>query len=153
MKRQIFVALFLAALCAGMAFADYTVEAVSGKVERELSPGKWEAIKAGDVLSPATVVNTGINSRLVINDGGKSVTIRAMQKGALESLVPGGAAGEVRVGGVVSGANTSVSSRGTANISTASARASRGRADDEDGEEDASEEEANVPPTQGSAVP
>jgi hypothetical protein len=122
-KMLVFLCLGLAV--GGMAFADgYTVQSVTGKVEREVSPGKWEAVKDGAVLSASAVINTGLNSSLVLMDGGKTVTIRAMQKGAVEALVRSNTVAGVRIGGTVSGSNTAESVRGTSNISTASTRAS-----------------------------
>jgi hypothetical protein len=107
----------------------YTVQSVAGKVEREVSPGRWEAITAGMTLSGATVVNTGINSVLVLKTGSQSVTVPAMKKGPLETLATAGGSAGIRIGGRVSGSNTSVSARGTVSTSTASTRASEAVSD------------------------
>ncbi|MDR1288484.1 MAG: hypothetical protein LBK08_12825 [Treponema sp.] len=123
--KKLFVFLFLALVIGGMAFADgYTVQGVTGKVEREVSPGKWEAVKAGSVLSASAVINTGLNSSLVLKDGDRVVTIRAMQKGAVEALIRSNVAAGVRIGGTVSESNTAAGVRSTSNVSTASTRAS-----------------------------
>jgi hypothetical protein len=70
------------------------------------------------------VINVGLNSNLVLKEGDKSVTINAMQKDALKTLAQSGTASGIRIGGRVSESNTTVSARGTANVSTASTRAS-----------------------------
>jgi hypothetical protein len=102
----------------------YTVQSVAGKVEREVSPGKWEAVTAGATLTGATVINTGINSVLVIKNGSQSVTVPAMKKGTIETLASAGGGAGIRIGGKVSGSDTAVSARGTISTSTASTRAS-----------------------------
>jgi hypothetical protein len=125
MKKAILIALILGFVFTGIVFAadSYVVQSVTGKVEREVSPGKWEAIRAGANLSAATVLNTGLNSTLVLKDGAKTITIKAMQKGTVENLALA-AAGGVKIGGKISVSNTAVNSRGTSNVSTASTRAS-----------------------------
>jgi hypothetical protein len=125
MKKGIFWVFLLGIVFAGLVFADgYTVETVTGKVEREVSPGKWEAVTPGMALSPATVINTSLNAQLVLNTGAKSVTIKAMQKGTIQSLIGGASNSGVKISGKVSETKIDVSSRGTSNISTASTRAS-----------------------------
>jgi hypothetical protein len=130
MKKMLLAAIILGFVCVSAAFAlDYTVQTIIGTVEREVSPGKWEALKAGTVLSDATVVNVGLNSSLVLQGGDKPLTINAMQKGALKTLVQTGSSSGIRIGGRVSESNTAVTARGTANVSTASTRASDAAAD------------------------
>jgi hypothetical protein len=98
-------------------------------VEREVSPGKWEAVTEGMTLSPATVINTNLNAQLVLDEGGKTVVIKAMQKGALGTLAGGASASGVRISGRVTESRTDTAARGTSNISTASTRASDAAAD------------------------
>jgi hypothetical protein len=127
MKRILLIAITLGLVFGGFVFAadGYEVQQVDGKVEREASPGKWEAVAAGAVLTPATVINTGLNSTLVLKSGEKTFTIKAMQKGTVENLTSAGASGSgIRIGGKVSDSNTTTTARGTSNISTASTRAS-----------------------------
>jgi hypothetical protein len=107
----------------------YTVQSVAGKVEREVSPGKWEAVTVGTSLTGATVINTGINSTLVLKSGSRSVTVPAMKKGTVETLAAAGSGAGVRIGGKVSGNDTAVSARGTVSTSTASTRASEAAED------------------------
>jgi len=131
MNKIVVFALLLAIVGAGVAFAadGYTVQNVTGKVEREVSPGKWEAVKAGAVLPAGTVVNTGLNSTLVVQNNGKDVTIRAMQKGAIDALAGAGSGGAVKIGGNVLQSNTRITGKGASNISTASTRASEAQDD------------------------
>jgi hypothetical protein len=107
----------------------YIVQSVAGKVEREVSPGKWEAVTSGMTLTGATVINTGINSVLVLKNDSQSVTVPAMKKGPLETLATTGGGAGIRIGGRVSGSNTSVSARGAVSTSTASTRASEAAED------------------------
>ena len=80
--------LFLALFVGTMLFAatgTYVVESVTGNVTYELS-GKTVKVEPGMELSAATVLNTGLNSSVVVKFEGKSVTIKAKQKGSVESL-------------------------------------------------------------------
>ena len=81
------------------------VQTVTGKVEREVSAGKWEAVEVGMKLAPSTVVNTGLNSSLVLKAGDKVIVIKAMQKGTVEKLV---AAMGVQTSGIKLGAKVNV---------------------------------------------
>jgi hypothetical protein len=125
MKRILVVALLLG-IISGMAFAaeSYTVQSVTGKVEREVTPGNWEVVKAGASLTDATVIKTGLNSGLALKSGDKTFNVPAMKRGAVETLIGSTVASGVRIGGKVYESDTSVSVRGTSNIATASARAS-----------------------------
>ena len=81
-------ALLLVLFTGTMLFAanSYVVESIVGNVTYESAPGKFEKVKVGQELSASTVLNTGLNSRVVINLDGKSITIKAKQKGTVESL-------------------------------------------------------------------
>ena len=81
--------LFLALFVGTMLFAatgSYVVESVTGNVTYESAPGKFEKVKVGQELSASTVLNTGLNSSVVVKFDGKSITIKAKQKGTVESL-------------------------------------------------------------------
>jgi hypothetical protein len=127
MNKILLISITLGLILAGFVFAvdEYEVQRVTGKVEREVSPGRWEAVAVGAVLTPATVINTGLNSTLVLKTGEQTLTVKAMQKGTVENLTSAGASSAgVRIGGRVSDSNTATTARGTSNISTASTRAS-----------------------------
>jgi hypothetical protein len=126
MIRKIPVILALGLVFSGPLFAadSYIVQSVAGKVEREVSPGKWEAVREGAVLTGATVINTGLNASLVLKADDKTITIRAMQKGTVENLAAADSAGGVRIGGKILSSKTAINARGTSNTSTASTRAS-----------------------------
>jgi hypothetical protein len=125
MKKFLVMALLLG-IISGMAFAadSYTVQSVTGKVEREVAPGKWETVKAGATLTEATVIKTGLNAGLALKSGDKTFNVPAMKRGAVETLIGSTVASGIRIGGQVYESDTSSSVRGTSNISTASARAS-----------------------------
>ena len=87
MKKNLIFAVLL--LGAAMLFAEnYEVKSVSGKVTYESAPGKWSEVKAGQKVSDSTVLNTSVNSKLVlVTEDNTTVTVKAMQKGTAESLV------------------------------------------------------------------
>jgi hypothetical protein len=87
MEKTTFVVLVLGALLAVPVFADeYAVQSVTGRVEREVSPGKWQTVVKGMTLDSAAVIDTGVRSQLVLNDGGRVLIITARQRGTVENL-------------------------------------------------------------------
>ena len=68
------------------ASGSYTVDSFEGNVSYESAPGKFTKVKVGQELSASTVINTGLNSSVVLKFEGKSITIKAKQKGTVESL-------------------------------------------------------------------
>jgi hypothetical protein len=122
MKKILFPVFLLGVILGGMAFAeDYTVESVTGKVEREVSPGKWQALGRGMILSSDTVIDTGVNAQLVLSSGGNSVTINARQKGTVENLIGGVSVPGVRISEKVTESQDGVSSRGSSGAASGSA--------------------------------
>lgn len=77
------VAFFAAASL--FAAGSYKVERVTGKVTYEAN-GEWKAVAVGQELAAGTNINTALNSSLVVSDGSSSATIKAMQKGSIETL-------------------------------------------------------------------
>lgn len=134
MKKAMRLVLVLGVLVSSLAVyaeaatQDFTVKSVTGKVEREVSAGSWEAVTPGMKLAPSAVVNTGLNSSLVLNSGERVVTIKAMQKGSIDKLVATNTAakGGIKIGAKVSesSVNTDSDKNKTTNVSTASTRAS-----------------------------
>lgn len=109
------------------AATEYVVQSVTGKVEREVSAGKFEAVTEGLKLAPSTVINTGVNSTLVVKAGDRLVTIKAMQKGTIDKLVAGVASGKsgIKLGAKAATTNvTAEDGQERKNVSTASTRAS-----------------------------
>jgi hypothetical protein len=99
MGKTIFAVFLLGALLAGPVFADeYAVEGVTGKVEREVSPGKWQVIARGMTLDSATIIDTGPNAQLMLNTGGRFLIVRARQRGTVESLIEDASVSGVRIG-------------------------------------------------------
>jgi len=83
------IALFVALFASGLLFAAdlYTVKEVNGKVTYEASAGKFKDVTVGQELSLTSVINTGVNSTLVLEADGKKFTIKPMSKGTIDSLV------------------------------------------------------------------
>ena len=70
------------------AAGSYKVISVTGKVTFEAAPETWKNVAVGQELSASTVLNTSLNSSVVIaKEDGSEITIKAMQKGTIDSLV------------------------------------------------------------------
>jgi hypothetical protein len=133
MKKLIFVVLIFGLVSGLVCAADsFTVDSVRGKVEKEVSPGKWQAITPGSIVYANTVLNIGLNSRLVIKAGAKAVTIDAMGKNTVQNLVSAASGtGSIKIAGKVVNTQSGGVTQSTSNISTASTRASEAAADQE----------------------
>ena len=109
----------------------YKVLSVEGTVTYEAAPGTWENVTVGQELSASTVLNTSLNSSVVIaQDGGSEITIKAMKKGTVDSLIGvASSKGIKKTGGVKRssvGDDSDSAGKGTA---TASSRASEAKSD------------------------
>lgn len=133
MNKKSIVLVVLAFFMSVSMFAagSYKVVSVTGKVTFEAAPETWKNVTVGQELSASTVLNTSLNSSVVIAlDDGKEITIKAMQKGTVDSLV--GVAsnkGLKKSGGIKSSSlddDIEGRSKGTA---TASSRASDAKED------------------------
>lgn len=131
MNKKLFVLIVLAGLLSTSVFAaNYVVESVTGKVTYEATPGTWKAVAVGQELTDATVINTGLNSSLVVTVDGTKVTIKAMQKGALDGLASaaGGVKG-LKKGPAVAKDTTADATKTQKGVVTASSRASEAKED------------------------
>jgi len=129
--KKIIVLAVLACVITAFAFSaeNFTVQNVTGRVDRESGGQKLE-VKAGDTLDAETVISTGVTATLTLKDGaGKTFTVNAARTGKVADLTK--AAAGVRIGGNVARTDTGSVSRTTAQVGTASARAS-----DQAGEDD-----------------
>lgn len=134
-KKVLFFAV-LALFAATSMFAagadSYKVESVTGKVQYEATPGTWKNVTVGQELSASTVINTSLNSSLVVAKGGSKVTIKAMQKGTIESLSAGSSVAStgIKKGTSLQSLNVADDVDGTArSVVTASSRASEAKED------------------------
>lgn len=129
-KRSImFVVLALFMSISMFAAGTYKVVSFEGKVTYEATPGNWKSVTVGQELSASTVLNTSLNSSVVIAlDDSNETTIKAMQKGTVENLlgVAKGSKGTKKVKKSSVGDAAEGSSKGTA---TASSRASEAKGD------------------------
>lgn len=128
--KKIVVLVFLVCVLAGFAFAqNYTVQSVTGRVERD-SGNQRVTVNPGETLNGETIIHTGIGASVVLKDeGGKTFTVAAAQNGKIADLAK--AAAGVRIGGNVSRTDTDAVGRTTAQVGTASARASDQAAEEE----------------------
>lgn len=73
--------------CFSLFATSYKVESVEGKVIYQLSPTEWKNIENGQELNSSTVIQTNVNSILVVSVDGLKFTIKSMQKGSIGKLV------------------------------------------------------------------
>jgi hypothetical protein len=121
MKKIMLLLIIMTAAVAAFA-QSFTVQNVSGRVERETSGGKWEVVKAGDALTGDTVIRTGIGAKLTLASDARTFSVGAVQTGSVTSLA--GNTAVIRIDGRVAQTDTGEVSRTTGRVSTASARAS-----------------------------
>jgi hypothetical protein len=134
MKKTIFCVMVFFCFCAVAIFAQeqFTVLAVTGKVERETEGGVWVGVKVNDSLDGQTTVRTGAGATLTVGNGGRRFVIGALKRGKTGVLAGTG----VRVGGMVNtGTAAPETARNTRTIPTAATRA------DEQEQEDSYSEE------------
>lgn len=74
MKKIVLILIIaLAVTAAGFSqAANYTVQEVTGRVERNAGGDKWEPVKAGETLGADTVVRTVIGANLTVKHGGRN---------------------------------------------------------------------------------
>jgi hypothetical protein len=132
MKKFVFVLALGALVSSAAIFAEsgdkaYVVDKVIGKVECEVSAGKWEAVTGNMKLDPSSVISTGLNSSVVLKSGDRVLTIKAMQKGTVDQLVSQLASSKttIKLGSKVTTSDATADNvQARTNISTASTRAS-----------------------------
>ena len=125
------IVIFMVLALAVTAFAfgqSYTVQSVTGRVERETG-GQRAAVKVGDSLNADTVIHTGIGASLVLAQGEKTCTVPSARNGKVADLTVTPSA--IRISGNVVRTETAAVSRNTAQVSTASARASDAARDED----------------------
>ena len=128
MKKIVFLAILMITMAMGVFAQNYTVQSVSGRVQREMGSNRVD-VNAGDTLTADTVIITGVGASLVLKEGDRTLTVPGARNGKVSELVT--AAAGVRIGGNVATTDTSAVSRTTAQTSTASARASEAAAEDD----------------------
>lgn len=112
--------------------ASYKVESFTGKVTYESAPGKWTAVEAGQEMPASTVIQTGVNSTLVLSLDGSKVNIKAMQKGTIESLsavASSGSSGIKKGSSLKSSGVAADATKTSKSVVTASSRASEAKED------------------------
>jgi len=100
----------------------YTVQEVTGRVERDTGGNKWVAVKVGDTLKGDTVIRTVIGAKLTVKSGDTVYTVDPVKNGKLADIAASGTA--IQIQGRVSQTDTSTGGRGAGKVSTASGRAS-----------------------------
>ena len=132
-KRKVFICAAFAMFAVSSLFAaGYKVESFTGKVTYESAPGKWTAVEAGQELSASTVIQTSVNSTLVLSNDSAKINIKAMQKGTIESLAAvasSGNSGIKKGSSLKSSAVAADSGKTSKSVVTASSRASEAKED------------------------
>jgi hypothetical protein len=120
--KRVGLMIFIALAVTVAASAQYVVQEVTGRVERDAGGGRWTAVSVGDTLRADAVIRTVIGANLTVKNGDEVFTVGPMKNGALSELVKGGSS--IQIQGRVSQTDTSSGGRTSGRISTASARAS-----------------------------
>lgn len=109
----------------------YKVESVEGKVIYQLSPTEWKSIENGQELNSSTVIQTNVNSTLIVSVDGLKFTIKSMQKGSIEKLVELATSknGIKKGSSLKSSAVASGTNKTSKSVVTASSRASEAKED------------------------
>jgi len=128
MKKIVILAILVCVVAAFAFGQSYAVQNVTGRVERDAG-GHRVAVKAGDSLNGDTVIFTSIGASLVLAQGEKTCTVPSARNGKVSDLVV--TATGIRIGGNVARTQTGTVNRTTAQISTASARASDAARDED----------------------
>ncbi|MDR3020068.1 MAG: hypothetical protein LBU66_04100 [Treponema sp.] len=128
MKKIIMILVIALAVTMAVSAQNYTVQEISGRVEREAGSGKWEAVQVGETLNADTVIRTVIGSNLTLKSGDDVLVVGPMKNGKLSEVAGSGSVIQV---GRVSSTNTSAANREVGRVSTASARASDAASDAE----------------------
>jgi len=128
MKKVLVLALMVCMFAGSVLAQSFTVQSVTGRVQREAGSGRVD-ISAGDVLTSDTIVHTSVGASLVLREGERSFTIPAARNGRVGDLAVAGAG--TRISGNVSRVETGAVARTAAQVATASARAADAAADDD----------------------
>ena len=130
MKKRLVVLALLAMAASSLFAADYVVKTVKGKVQFESQPGVWVDVKVGQVVSDSTNLNTSLNSFVILELDGNEITIKAMQKGSVDSLVASTAGSKGVKKGTIKSSTVAGKTNGTSKgVATASSRASEAKSD------------------------
>ena len=112
------------------AAGSFKVVSVTGKVTFESAPETWKNVTVGQELSASTVLNTSLNSSVVLAKAdGSEVTIKAMQKGTVDSLLGVASTKGLKSSGIKKSTTADDKDGSSKGIATASSRASEAKAD------------------------
>ena len=134
MKKFIAIAFILVSAAAFMFAEKFEVTSITGNVTYEAAPGKFKTVKVGQKLNDSVVINTSVNSKIIIvSEGGESVTIKPMQKGRVADLVKANSkvanGPKKKPGSTIALKSNATSETGTQGVATASSRASEAKDD------------------------
>ena len=128
MKKIVFWAVLMIAAAVCVFAQSYTVQSVSGRVQREAGNNRVD-VNTGDTLTADTVIHTGVGATLTLKEGDKNYTVPGARSGKVKELAT--TSSTVRIGGNIATTDTGAVARTTGQTSTASARASEAAAEDD----------------------
>jgi len=124
MKRVVFLVMLVCMSAAFVFAANFTVVSVTGRVEKDSGAQRVE-VRVNEILDGNVILHTGVGASVVLRDeNGRSITVAAGRNGSIAELTTANTTPSVRVGGTISRTDTGAVSRTTAQVGTASARAS-----------------------------
>ena len=138
MKRIVFLVI-IAFFTAGAVFGqNYTVRSITGQVQRE-SGSRRVNIRSGETLSANTVIHTALGASIVLRHGDIEAAIPAVRSGRVADLFAQVVQDSEAAPGAVNRVTAAPAASPAGQVSTASARARVGIAED-----DAEEEEEEI---------
>ena len=87
MKRALLIALVLACAVTFSVSAQAVVKEFAGKVEVKVAGGDWKPVDLQMVVPKGASVSTGFNSKLVLQIGSTTLTVRPLTRMLLEEIV------------------------------------------------------------------
>ena len=121
MKKCILFTLLVMATAAAAFAQNYTVQEITGNVQRDIGGNRWEAVRVGDTLRADTLVRTLVGANLTLRTGERVLHIGPLKTGTISEL--DGSELGIRIEGRVVETDTGTSGRTTLNVITAAARA------------------------------
>ena len=120
--KTLILAVFIAMAAAAVTFAQsYTVQEISGRVERDAGGGKWELVKVDESIKAGTVIKTGIGASLKVKIDDQELIVGPAKTGKIEEIAGKGVG--INLQSKVSETDTSAAGRSSGSAVTASARA------------------------------
>ena len=126
--KKIFAIIITMVLACSLFAETYKIKSIIGSVTYEIAPGKFDKLKEGMEINGLQVVNTGLNSSVIVEHDGKIYTIKAKQNGSIEKLAAPTKTG-LKVQTIAKATAVDNATGKREGVATASARASEAKED------------------------